>query len=126
MYSRCSHLGPLAAKLRPWSRVHGLLARRLCAKPRVSLFDIPFPSISTSSLFFFSHPSSHLLSRQTRFSFLTQYGFYIPSSSFEIRFTRVNRSSKIREFLSSHQVKLSSLFPKSLDPRLATVERRFE
>lgn len=53
MYSRCSHLGPLAAKLRPWSRIHGLLVRRLCAKPRVSLFDIPFPSILTPSLFFF-------------------------------------------------------------------------
>lgn len=43
MYSRCSHLGPLAAKLRPWSRVHGLLVRAgLCANPRVSLSDIPF------------------------------------------------------------------------------------
>ena len=72
MYSRCSHLGPLAGKLRPWSRVHrGYLCVGLCAKPRVSLSDIPFcdakhfptpvqfrPSLDSSS-----RPLQHLLSR---------------------------------------------------------------
>lgn len=43
MYSRCSHLGPLAGKLRAWSRVHeATSASVMCAKPPVSLSDIPF------------------------------------------------------------------------------------